>query len=101
MNIKLSEQLLTAKRWMKCSDCTHQDFMKFDAAAVEKHLTGKMTVGVYPMLADETEQYLCLPRGLEDEINQILKDNNVEIKWIDKTNEGRKINRQLFRKRQS
>ena len=41
--------------------------------------------------SDETEQYLCLPRGLEDEIVQILNDNGVKIKRSNKTNKGRKI----------
>ena len=41
--------------------------------------------------SDETEKYLCLPRGLEDEVGEILKDNAVEVKCKDETNEGRKI----------
>ena len=41
--------------------------------------------------SEETEQYLCLPRGLDDEINQILNDCGVEVKWIDELNNGRSI----------
>jgi len=44
---------------MKCSDCANQDFVKFDADAIEKHLTGKMTIGIYPMLSDETCRFLA------------------------------------------
>jgi len=44
---------------MKCSDCIHQNFIKFDANAVEKHLKGNLTIGVYPMLPDETCRFLA------------------------------------------
>jgi superfamily II DNA or RNA helicase len=41
--------------------------------------------------SDETEQYLCLPRGLEDELCEIFEDSGVSIHLIDKTNKGRSI----------
>jgi len=41
--------------------------------------------------SDETEQYLCLPRGLEDEVSDLLENSSSRVKWIDKTNAGRKI----------
>jgi len=41
--------------------------------------------------ADETEQYLCLPRGLENEVVELLKNVGVKIKWSNKTSKGRKI----------
>ena len=41
--------------------------------------------------SDETEQYLCLPRGLEEEVSQVLESGGAKVKWIDKTNNGRKI----------
>ena len=41
--------------------------------------------------SEETEQYLCLPRGLEDEVDELLKVNSVNVKFIDETNAGRKI----------
>jgi superfamily II DNA or RNA helicase len=42
--------------------------------------------------SDETEQYLCLPRGLEDEVSELLADCDVNVEWIDKVNAGRGIN---------
>ena len=33
---------------MKCGDCPKQDFIKLDAGVIEKHLTGQLTIGVYP-----------------------------------------------------
>ncbi|NLB80343.1 MAG: DUF1653 domain-containing protein, partial [Clostridiaceae bacterium] len=44
---------------IKCSECTNQDFIKFDSTAVEKHLTGQLTIGVYPMFSDETCRFLA------------------------------------------
>ena len=57
---------------MKCSDCAHQDFIKFDVSAIEKHLTGKMTVGVYPMLSDETCRFLAFDFDGKDCASDIL-----------------------------
>jgi len=44
---------------VKCGGCPKQRFIPFDIHAVEKHLTGKLTVGVYPMLPDETCRFLA------------------------------------------
>jgi superfamily II DNA or RNA helicase len=41
--------------------------------------------------SDETEKYLCLPRGLKDDVTTILRDKEVKIHFIDKTNNGRGI----------
>jgi superfamily II DNA or RNA helicase len=41
--------------------------------------------------ADETEAYLCLPRGCEPELVSELKKLEIEIQHIDKTHQGRRI----------
>jgi superfamily II DNA or RNA helicase len=41
--------------------------------------------------ADETTEYLGLPRGCEDELNRIFEEFGLEVCWTDKTNSGRKI----------
>jgi hypothetical protein len=41
--------------------------------------------------ADETEDYLCLPRGCETDLKDLLKEINVKTDWVCKTNAGRKI----------
>jgi superfamily II DNA or RNA helicase len=41
--------------------------------------------------SDETEEYLCLPIGCEDEIKDLLKELKVEVQFIDRTNNGNKI----------
>lgn len=41
--------------------------------------------------ADETEDYLCLPRGCENDLKDLLKEINVKTDWVFKTNPGRQI----------
>lgn len=40
---------------------------------------------------DETEEYLCLPRGCEEDLKSIFGELAIEVRWIDKTSYGRKI----------
>ena len=44
---------------MKCGDCPKQNFIRLDAGAIKKHLTGHLTIGIYPMLPDETCRFLA------------------------------------------
>lgn len=41
--------------------------------------------------ADETPDYLCLPRGCEGDVISVLTEAKVEATWSDKTNPGRHI----------
>ncbi len=41
--------------------------------------------------ADETAEYLCLPRGCQKELGELFSEHGVAVTWIDKTNHGRKI----------
>jgi superfamily II DNA or RNA helicase len=41
--------------------------------------------------AEDTTEYLCLPRGCQEELESVLTGHDVELTWIDKTNSGRKI----------
>ncbi|MCK8603500.1 DEAD/DEAH box helicase family protein [Syntrophobacteraceae bacterium DRH4] len=41
--------------------------------------------------SEETQQYLCLPRGCDIDIETVLRDAEVEIQWTDKTYAGRPI----------
>jgi hypothetical protein len=45
---------LCAKPKTKCSECANQAFLPLDDQAVLGHLVGKHTVGVYPLLPDDT-----------------------------------------------
>lgn len=41
--------------------------------------------------SDETNKYLCLPRGCEEDLLALTEEYKVEIFWTDRTNGGRKI----------
>jgi len=41
--------------------------------------------------ADETEEYLCLPRGCENDLKDLLKEINVKTDWVFKTNQVGKL----------
>lgn len=41
--------------------------------------------------ADETEEYLSLPRGCEEDLISIFGELRIEVRWVDKTSCGRKI----------
>ena len=62
------------------------DFYKTQAMRLSTHDKPRII-----SCSDETEQYLCLPRGLEDELCKVLEDSGVNIHLIDETNEGRNI----------
>lgn len=42
--------------------------------------------------ADETAEFLCLPRGCQEELNELLSEHDSGVAWVDKTNRGKRIN---------
>lgn len=44
---------------IKCSECSHQRFPQLDEHAVEAHLRGEQTLGVYAIGADDTCRFLA------------------------------------------
>lgn len=50
------------KPQVKCSECSHKRFLPVTDEAVSQHLNSKVnrTMGVYPMLADETCRFLAM-----------------------------------------
>lgn len=44
---------------VKCSECLHQKFPPLDARAVEHHLRGQHTLGVYAIAEDDTCRFLA------------------------------------------
>jgi hypothetical protein len=44
---------------IKCSECCHQRFPQLDEHAVESHLRGEQTLGVYAIGADDTCRFLA------------------------------------------
>lgn len=39
---------------VKCAVCTQRKFVAFSEAEVRRHLEGRQTIGIYPLLSDET-----------------------------------------------
>lgn len=50
---------LCIKPRMKCSDCENRELMPVSDEVIQDHLTGKHTIGVYPLLPDETCWFLA------------------------------------------
>lgn len=48
-----------SKPQVKCSECMNQAFIPVDADVIRKHLAGEHTIGVYPLLKDETCWFLA------------------------------------------
>ncbi len=51
---------LCGKPLVKCGDCRHRKFLPVTEEVLHHHLIGKHTVGVYPMLPDETCWFLAV-----------------------------------------
>ncbi len=45
---------------IKCAACPHRAYLPVTDAVIERHLTGALTVGIYPMLMDETCRFLAV-----------------------------------------
>lgn len=45
---------------VKCSHCSNRYFLPVTDELIQKHLTGKCTIGVYPLLPDETCCFLAV-----------------------------------------
>jgi superfamily II DNA or RNA helicase len=43
---------------IRCADCNEREFVPLDDAVIEAHLRGTKTIGVYPLLEDETCRFL-------------------------------------------
>lgn len=44
---------------VKCSDCNHRQWLRVTDQVIYDHLTGKRTIGVYPLLSDESCYFLA------------------------------------------
>ncbi|MCU7951584.1 MAG: DNA helicase, partial [gamma proteobacterium symbiont of Bathyaustriella thionipta] len=44
------QPVICSKPKVKCSECRHRSFMPLDNAAIFDHLSGKKTIGLYPLL---------------------------------------------------
>ncbi|MBU0715496.1 MAG: DEAD/DEAH box helicase [Verrucomicrobia bacterium] len=44
----------------KCHDCLHKDYVPLTPDHIRQHLSGRMTIGVYPLLQNETCHFLAV-----------------------------------------
>ena len=51
---------LCDKRNVKCSDCGHRQLLPLTDTVIYGHLTGKHTIGVYPLLEDDRCHFLAV-----------------------------------------
>ncbi|WP_157271091.1 TOTE conflict system archaeo-eukaryotic primase domain-containing protein [Azohydromonas aeria] len=49
-----------AKPTIKCADCAHRQLLPLDDAVVHDHLAGRHTIGVYPLLQDDSCHFLAV-----------------------------------------
>jgi len=45
---------------VKCGDCNHQAYLPASDEVIREHLQGKQTIGVYPLLPDDTCRFLAV-----------------------------------------
>lgn len=51
---------------IKCAECPHRQFLPVTDPVIHDHLTGRHTIGVYPLLKDETCWFLAVDFDGED-----------------------------------
>jgi len=51
---------LCGKPRVKCGNCSNRDFYPVTDKVIRDHLEGKITIGVYPLLQDETSHFLAV-----------------------------------------
>lgn len=54
------DRALCEKPKVKCADCPSRELLPVTDEVIRDHLTGRHTVGVYPLLPDETCRFLAL-----------------------------------------
>ncbi len=57
---------LCRKPAVKCAHCPHHDLLPFTDAVIHDHLSGKHTVGIYPLLKDDTCWFLAMDLDSEE-----------------------------------
>ncbi|MBM3147464.1 MAG: DEAD/DEAH box helicase family protein, partial [Actinobacteria bacterium] len=54
------DRTVCAKPKVRCADCPHRALLPLTDGVIRGHLVGKHTVGVYPLLQDDTCRFLAL-----------------------------------------
>lgn len=77
--------MVCQKPKVKCSACSHQNFLPITGEVISKHLDARedRTIGIFPMLVDETCWFLAMDfdkKNWEDDaaaVMQVCKDQNI------------------------
>ena len=92
---------------IKCTTCPQHDFVPYNAEAVEQHLRGKKTIGVYPMSAGDTCRFLVFDfdakGGYSQEdllrdvtlIRKICEEKNIDMA-VERSRSGKGIHFWIF-----
>lgn len=56
---------------IKCNECSHRSFAHVTDSVIREHLEGKHTIGVYPLLTDETCWFLAIDFDKESWANDV------------------------------
>src|SRR3990172_1237400 len=51
---------ICGKPAVKCSKCPNRHFAPLTDGVIQRHLEGKLTIGIYPMFPDETCHFLAI-----------------------------------------
>ncbi|MDD3705692.1 MAG: DEAD/DEAH box helicase family protein [Clostridiaceae bacterium] len=85
-------------RKIKCAECPNQSWIKLNRRLLREHLEGHKNdctdvIGVYPMLADETCNFLVFDFDNHDKKKETNEDEgaNLDSIWIEDVNAMRKI----------
>ncbi|MCK4642306.1 DEAD/DEAH box helicase [bacterium] len=85
---------LCKKPNVKCSICSNQAFLAFDNTAIERHLSGKDVIGIYPMTEDEKCFFLAFDFDKEcwlQDINALREscfDEGIDIR-VERSRSGK------------
>lgn len=80
----------------KCSDCKNQRYKKLTGDDLFKHLIGEKedcsdVIGIYPMLPDETCNFLVFDFDNHDDDNLLDDGANMDNTWMEEVNAMRQI----------
>ena len=56
---------------VKCTNCDNQDFIPLTPKIIRDHLNGQITIGIYPLLKDETCCFLAIDFDKEDWMDDV------------------------------
>lgn len=70
----------------RMSSFKNPEFYKSQAMRLSTHDKPRIV-----SLCEETSKYLCIPRGCETELNELILNYNIDTKYIDNTNHGKQI----------